>query len=153
MIAKTLSSITDGKIIGRRHFNLSFLEWKDDCKSAKSNKQSKFGIWLFTITIFMKTCGRDSPLGTYPVAVGPKGSSHDEVEQIIGDDIARMRTEAIRAIVGWSMEGSPYHCTFSGDLYMSLGVTSQNAGQQMRSNLVGQDAMLGGGMLVITKNC
>ena len=65
--------------------------------------------------------GRDSPVGTFPVAVGPKGLDHDEVERIIGLDIKSMRSNAIHAIIGWSKTSNPHPCTFSADLYLSLG--------------------------------
>jgi hypothetical protein len=38
-----------------KHLPISFVEWKDDCESSKSNKASKTGsIWAWTMTIFRK---------------------------------------------------------------------------------------------------
>ena len=127
-ISKSLSKVTDGRKSGRGHFNISFLEWKDDCESAKSNRQSKFSIWVFTITIFRRYSKRDSPIGTYAVALGPKGKNHDQIEKIIADDINKMRTNAINAVLGWSEMGSPRSCTFSADLFMSLGDQPERRG-------------------------
>jgi hypothetical protein len=38
-----------------KHLPKSFVEWKDDCKSSKSNKASNTGsIWVWTMTFFRK---------------------------------------------------------------------------------------------------
>jgi hypothetical protein len=92
--AKSLEKIKIGKVFLQRHFNLLFLEWKDGCESAKSNRMSKFPVWIFTITIMRKGAHRDSPKCTYPVAIGPKGKSHEPVEAIIKADLIRLRTKA-----------------------------------------------------------
>jgi hypothetical protein len=110
------------------HFQISFLEWKDDCESAKSNKASKNSLWLFTITIFLKDRQRDSRVGTFAVAIGPKGKSHESVERVIGEDIARMRHNALPAILGWNKNTKAVSCTFTADLYMSLGDQPERRG-------------------------
>ena len=74
-VAANLSKVSSGKSPFICHFNLSYLEWKDDCESAKSNKKSKHSMWLFTMTIFVKERTGDSPIGTFPVAIGPKGKA------------------------------------------------------------------------------
>ena len=127
-ILSNLSKVTNGRISGRRHFNISFLEWKDDCESAKYNRQSKFSIWVFTITIFRLHSNRDSPIGTYAVALGPKGKNHDQIEKIIADDIEKMKTNAVSAVLGWSESVCPQSCTFSADLFMSLGDQPERRG-------------------------
>jgi hypothetical protein len=127
-IAKTLNLVKNGKVATRRHFNLSFLEWKDDCESAKSNRASKYPLWVFTITIFREERKRDSADCTYVVAIGPKGKSHDCVEKIIKDDIIRMRTTAINGFFGWSKSRRPFPCTFSADLFASLGDQPERRG-------------------------
>jgi hypothetical protein len=49
-IAKKISG--EGQI---RHIPLSYIEWRDDCESTKSNKTSKTGsLWVWTMTIFEK---------------------------------------------------------------------------------------------------
>jgi hypothetical protein len=110
------------------HLKISFLEWKDDCESAKSNKKSKYHMWLFTITIFTSGMESDSPIGTFPIAIGPKGKNHDRVERIIANDFKHMKTKAIPTIMGWSTAGSPRQCTFSAELYMSLGDQPERRG-------------------------
>jgi hypothetical protein len=60
-IAKSLDKIRAGKFFSCWHFNLLFLEWKDDCKSAKSNRMLKLPLWIFTITIFRDGNYRISP--------------------------------------------------------------------------------------------
>jgi hypothetical protein len=85
-MAQSLDQAKTRKSISRRHFNLSFVEWKDDCESAKSNRMSKFPLWIFTVTILCAGEHQDSPVCTYPVAIGPKGQSHEPVEVIIKED-------------------------------------------------------------------
>jgi hypothetical protein len=106
-VAKSLDKIRVGKIFSRRHFNLLFLEWKDNCKSAKSNQMSKFPLWIFTITNFRDGNYRDSPECTYPVAIGTKGKSHEPVEAIIKADLVCLRTKAQTALFGWLMGEEP----------------------------------------------
>ena len=120
-IARELNSVQNGRKEGVHHFNMSFMEWKDDCESAKSNKQSKYHIWLFTITVFLKYRGKDTAISTFPVAIGPKASNHDVVEEIIGLDYKKMKSTATLAMMGWSNESAPYQCTFCADLFLSLG--------------------------------
>jgi hypothetical protein len=127
-IAKTLNKIKRNKLSSRRHFNLSFLEWKDDCESAKSNRMSKFPLWIFTITIFRAGETRDSPECTYPVAIGPKGKSHEPVKAIIKEDLLRLRTTAQLGFFGWSEDKRPFPCSFSADLFMSLGDQPERRG-------------------------
>jgi hypothetical protein len=127
-IATTLDQVTRGKCDNKKHFNVSFLEWKDDCESAKSNKTSKHNLWLFTITIFGRGRQKDSPIATYPVALGPKGKSHNLVERLIADDIEKMRTTALPSMLGWYGTSKPVSCTFSADLYISLGDQPERRG-------------------------
>jgi hypothetical protein len=127
-IARDLDRVTNGKFLSKRHFNISFLEWKDDLESAKSNRASKSALWLFTITIFKKERGLDSSIATFPVGLGPKGINHDTVEKAIGDDIMRLRTSALNGIFGRTNTNEPYPCTFSADLYMSLGDQPERRG-------------------------
>jgi hypothetical protein len=100
-IARSLDQVKTGKSISRQHFNLSFVEW-NDCESAKSNRMSKFPLWIFTFTILRAGEHQDSPLCTYPVAIGPKGQSHKPVEAILKEDLVQLRTTANTAFFGWS---------------------------------------------------
>jgi hypothetical protein len=68
-----------------KHLPISFVEWKDGCESSKSNKASKTGsIWVWTMTIFRKEKKMDSPITTFPVAIGLKSDNHDPLEEIVG---------------------------------------------------------------------
>jgi hypothetical protein len=128
-IAKSLEKIKIGKVFLQRHFNILFLEWKDNCESAKSNRMSKFPLWIFTITIFRKSAHRDSPKCTYPFAICPKGKSHEPVEAIIKADLIRLRTKAQTALFGWWMGERRFPaCSFSAELFMSLGDQPERRG-------------------------
>jgi hypothetical protein len=127
-IARNLKKVRLGKSESKKHFNIAFLEWKDDCESAKSNRMSKFPFWIFTITILCEGDDRDLPECTYPVAIGPKGKSHDVIEAIIKEDLIQMRTKACTALFGWSGDTPPYPCTYSADLFMSLGDQPERRG-------------------------
>ena len=85
---------------GGKHIQMSYVEWKDDCESAKSNKISMFGMWIFTITIFVEKDKTDSPRATYPICIGPKSASHDPIEKIIAKDMQMMRSFPTKAILG-----------------------------------------------------
>jgi hypothetical protein len=90
---------------------------------------SKFPLWIFTITILRAGEHRDSPICTYPVAIGPKGRSHEPVEAIIKEDLVRLRTIAHSAFFGWSEGGErPFPCSFSAELFMSLGDQPERRG-------------------------
>ena len=61
------------------------IEWSDDCEPNSSSKANRGSIWLKTMTIAPHPdC--DPSLYTYPIAVGPKGVSHEEVELQLKDD-------------------------------------------------------------------
>jgi hypothetical protein len=82
-IYRELAWVKCGKSDCKKHFDMLFFEWKDDWESAKSNKVSKNALWISTITIFLKDTERDSPVGTFAVAIGPKGKSHNTVERLL----------------------------------------------------------------------
>ena len=107
---------------GVRHLPLSYIEWKDDCESSKSNKASKSGsMWIFTITILLGSKDYDSPCATFPLVIGPKSSCHNEVERIIGNDMQRLTKYKMPAFIC----DKDNHCfsevTFSAAMYLSLG--------------------------------
>jgi hypothetical protein len=81
-----------------------------------------------TITIFLKDKKHDSPIGTFAVAIGPKGKSHNKVKQLIGADIINMSYTAIPAVLGWNKVNKAVPCTFSAQLYMSLGDQPEQRG-------------------------
>jgi hypothetical protein len=84
-----------------KHLPISFVEWKDDCESSKSNKASKTGsIWIWTMTIFRKDKHLDLPIATFPVAIGLKSNNHDPLEEIVGQDIKNMMNSKIDAFIG-----------------------------------------------------
>jgi hypothetical protein len=117
-IASKLKS--DAQDISPRHLAISFVEWKDDCESSKSNKASKTGsIWVWTMTIFGKEKKQDSPLATFPIAIGLKSDSHERVEGIIGKDLQWMANNRIPAFIGGV--GEPQEVTFSAEMFLSLG--------------------------------
>jgi hypothetical protein len=84
-IAKSIGSVDLSPI---KHLSISYIEWKDDCESSKSNRVSKTGsIWVWTMTIFRKDKNLDSPIATFPIAIGLKTDNHNPVEEIAGCDI------------------------------------------------------------------
>lgn len=59
--------------------------WSDDFQSLKSNKGQKTGTgaWICTITINPPEDKKENSIrNTYPIALGPKGACHEEVEKI-----------------------------------------------------------------------
>jgi hypothetical protein len=122
------SSAVPGESGSIPHLALSFLEWKDDCESARSNKASKTGTWVFTITIFLKDKKMDSPRATFAVAIGPKSESHDPVEAIIGNDLKSMKATRTVAFLGGRNHTEPVAISFSAEMYCSLGDQPERRG-------------------------
>jgi hypothetical protein len=116
---------------------------------AKSNKASKNALWVSAITVFMQSKDKDCPIGTFAVAIGPKGKSHNIVERLIGADIINMSYNAVPAVMGWDGVNTGYPCTLSAQLYMSLLVINLNKEGGMFSNLVDLCVMHGGVMLLL----
>jgi hypothetical protein len=141
-IAKSLEKKKIGKVFSHRHFNLLFLEWKDNCESAKSNQMSKFPLWIFTITIFREGAHRDSPKCTYSVAIGPKGKSHEPVNAIIKADLIRLRTKAQTALFGWSMGERLFLCSLSVELYEPVGPTREKGWKHIATRKLPQSCLL-----------
>lgn len=70
-------------------------EWQDDFNILNSQKGGRGGasIWIKTVTIIPPHGHRDKSLrNTYPVAVGPKGVSHEEVELRFKEDLLSLST-------------------------------------------------------------
>jgi hypothetical protein len=88
-----------------KHLPISFVEWKDDCESSKSNKALNTGsIWVWTMTIFRKEKKMDLLIATFPVAIGLKADNHDPLEEIVGQDIKNMmNSKQVRSLAQLEM--------------------------------------------------
>ena len=63
--------------------------WSDDCDPQNSKKNRK-ALWCLTITFIQDThVTSDSPIPTYPLAVGPKGADHRKILKKIFDDLSQ----------------------------------------------------------------
>jgi hypothetical protein len=128
-IARKLNKVQLGKSESKKHFNIAFLEWKDNCENQPSPIEClNFHYGSLQLPIFCEGNDRDLPECTYPVAIGPKGKSHDVIEAIIKEDLIQIRTKACTALFGWSGNTPPYPCTYSADLFMSLGDQPERRG-------------------------
>jgi hypothetical protein len=117
-IAKSIGSFDLRPI---KHLSISYIEWKEDCESSKSNRASKTGsIWVWTMTIFRKNKNLDSPIATFPIAIGLKTDNYDPVEEIVGHDIKDMMKSKLQAFIR-SDNGIPEEITFSAAMFVSLG--------------------------------
>ena len=68
--------------------------WSDDCDPQNSKKNRK-ALWCLTITFIQDTdVTSDTPVSTYPLAVGPKGADHQKIQKIIFDNIAEHGSKA-----------------------------------------------------------
>ena len=84
---------------GKEHLRLSFLEWKDDCESSRSNKASITGsLWVWTMTLFEQEKTNDLPRATFPLVIGFKSDCHDTVEQIIAEDFQKMSSYSLPCV-------------------------------------------------------
>jgi hypothetical protein len=61
----------------------------------------------------------------YPIAIGLKADSHDNLEAIIGKDIQLMKNTQVEAILGGS---HPKAITFSAEMFVSLGDQPERRG-------------------------
>lgn len=130
-IAAKLMDLSTTSVITKRlrHIPLSFVEWRDDCEASRSNKVSKYGsVWVWTITIFEKESGADSPRATFPIAVGLKSDDHDEVEKIVSEDLKRLAETRTIAFLGCRHDRSMEEITFSAQVYLSLGDQPERRG-------------------------
>ena len=67
--------------------SIAAIMWSDDCDPQNSKKNWK-ALWCLTISFIQDDdAASDSPIPTYPIAVGPKGSDHRKVLSKILDDI------------------------------------------------------------------
>jgi hypothetical protein len=116
-----------------KHLPISFVEWKDDCKSSKSYKASKTGsIWAWTMTIFRNDKNLDSPIATFPVAIGLKSDIHHPLEEIVGQDIKNMANSKIDASIGTVGDVPPEKISFSAEMFVSLGnLPEQRSGNKL----------------------
>lgn len=73
---------------GARSIFLSL--WCDDF-DPNNNKNNRGSVWTMTLTIETETSGATNLNHVYPIAVGPKGSNHYEVMEIIWEDILSLQ--------------------------------------------------------------
>jgi hypothetical protein len=76
------------------------------------------------MTIFRKDKNLDSPIATFPIAIGFKTDNHDPVEEIVGCDIEDMVKSKLQAFIR-SDNGIPEEITFSAAMFVSLGDQSE----------------------------
>jgi hypothetical protein len=73
------------------------------------------------MTIFRKEKKMDSPIATFPVAIGLKSDNHDPLEEIVGQDIKNMMNSKIDAFIGTVGNVPPEKISFSAEMFVSLG--------------------------------
>ena len=72
-------------------YALWFNEWSDDFEPNSMNKSNRGSVWIKCITISCLFEKRNSMCYTYPIAVGPKGVSHEPVERELAREMAALR--------------------------------------------------------------
>jgi hypothetical protein len=73
------------------------------------------------MTIFRKEKKMDSPIATFPVAIGLKSDKHDPFEEIVGQDIKNMMSSKIDVIIGTVGNVPQEKIPFSAEMFVSLG--------------------------------
>jgi hypothetical protein len=64
----------------------------------------------------------DSPRATFPIAIGPKDVSHEDLEEIIGKDLLQMKQRQTVAVLGGDkFRNQALAVAFSAEMYLSLG--------------------------------
>jgi hypothetical protein len=72
------------------------------------------------MTIFRKEKKMDSPIATFPVAIGLKSDNYNPLETV-GRDIKNMMNSKIDAFIGTVGNVPPEKITFSAEMFVSLG--------------------------------
>ena len=62
----------------------------------------------------------DSPVATFPIAIGPKKVSHDRVEKIIAEDMHSMKCKPVSGFIGRCVGRGIEKITFSAEMFVSL---------------------------------
>ena len=71
-------------------YTLWFNEWSDDFEPNSMSKNNRGSVWIKSITISCPFDNRNSYSNTYPIAVGPKGVSHEQVEAELAKEMAEL---------------------------------------------------------------
>ena len=73
-----------------RGLHLWLAEWLDDFDPNTSSKANRRSVWIKTVTISSPAKMVNRGMNTYVVSVGPKKSSHEEVERMFRKDLVRL---------------------------------------------------------------
>jgi hypothetical protein len=79
---------------------LYIIEWSDDFDPAKSIKDNRGSAWIKTVTIRPPHLKGNECSNTYVIAVGPKGDSHDAVEEAFAKELEELRSGNTKFRVG-----------------------------------------------------
>lgn len=64
-------------------------EWHDDFEPNTQSKQNRGSAWILSVTILTTRDIKNSQHYTFPIAIGEKNSSHEDVLSIFYDDIQK----------------------------------------------------------------
>ena len=70
-------------------------EWHDDFEPNTQSKQNRGSVWILSVTILSTRDIKNSQHYTFPIAIGEKNSSHEDVLSIFYDDIQKSVDEPI----------------------------------------------------------
>lgn len=97
---------------------LWIIEWSDDFAPTNSPRASKNSVWLKIITVAPFHDGlHPAHLHTYPIAMGPKGVDHEEVEAKFKADLESLKSGALPPIYSCEKKGM---VTIHEELFASL---------------------------------
>lgn len=72
-------------------YNVWIFLWSDDFEPNSSlTKSNRGGVWVKTMTIGPPDTHRHLMAYTYPIAMGPKNSNHEEAEELLSADFKRL---------------------------------------------------------------
>jgi hypothetical protein len=92
-ICKKLFDINgfEGPVVAE--YNVYMYEWSDDFEPNTSLLKSNRGsVWVKTYTFAPPDKQRHRMAYTYPVVMGPKGISHEEVDFVVAQDLERLQS-------------------------------------------------------------
>ena len=71
---------------------LFLIIWSDDFDPNTSSKKNRKSIWIKTMTLFYMNDTGERISTTFPICFGPKGSNHDDVEELLYNELRSLST-------------------------------------------------------------
>ena len=93
-IAKTISGMANHEM---EEASVLITEWHDDFEPNTQSKQNRGSVWILSITILsQRKEGSNSKYYTFPIAIGEKNTSHEEILNMYYNDLNELYNNPIK---------------------------------------------------------